>query len=209
MIGRGSTAARRRLARLRWPADVNTSMLLVTALAGRASVLCADRDTARAVLPTLVRFAGHVAVDPEALWVEGPVGLIGAQVAQFLGDGPLAARRFSQAEACNQHLDCARTSATLVEMRRHDGRRMVLPEREHAVLRLLADGLGNAQIARVLNFSVSTIRRETTSLYQRLGWPTGQPPSPRPTIWACCEVRSVSAAAPLRRRWPPRNRPRT
>jgi DNA-binding NarL/FixJ family response regulator len=44
----------------------------------------------------------------------------------------------------------------------------VLPEREQAVLRLLADGLGNAQIAQALNVSVSTIRRETSSLYHRL-----------------------------------------
>ena len=160
--------ARALLGRLHWPADVNASMLLVTTLAGRAAVLCGDTNTAQAVLPTLVQFGDHVAVDPEAMWVEGPVGLVGAQVAHFLGDHETAADLMMRAEQCNRTLDCARTASVLADIRRNGGRHIVLPEREHAVLRLLADGLGNAQIAKVLNFSVSTIRRETTSLYQRL-----------------------------------------
>lgn len=166
--GRGDRA-RALLRRLRWPADANTSMLLVSALAGRAAVLCGDTDTGKAVLPTLVEYADHVAVDPEALWVEGPVALVGAQVAQLLGDEDLARDLLVRAELCNRTLDCARTASVLADFRRQGDRRMQLPHREHTVLRLLADGLGNAQIAQVLNFSVSTIRRETTSLYQRLG----------------------------------------
>lgn len=166
--GRVDTA-RRLLSRLRWPADAHASMLLVTVLAARAAVSCHDTDTAHAVLPTLVQYAHHVAVDPEAIWAEGPVALSAAQTAAFLGDHELAQHMMGLTGELNRGLDCAQTASTLAAQRRHDVRGVVLPEREHAVLRLLADGLGNAQIATALNFSVSTIRRETTSLYHRLG----------------------------------------
>jgi DNA-binding CsgD family transcriptional regulator len=161
--------ARRLLSRLRWPADSHTSMLLVTTLAARAAVLCHDTVTAQAVLPLLVQYARHVAVDPEAIWVEGPVALTAAQTADLLGDHELAQHMMALTHELNRGLDCARTASTLAAQRRRGRRELVLPEREHAVLRLLADGLGNAEIAKVLNFSVSTIRRETTTLYQRLG----------------------------------------
>jgi len=161
--------ARTMLGRLRWPADPSTSMLLVTTLAARTAVLCRDVATARSVLPTLVTFSEHVAVDFEALWVEGPVASVGADVAELLGDDALAAELLERSRRLNGTLGCARTAAALEvrQPRGQDG--LSLPDREHAVLRLLADGLGNAQIATVLEVSVATVRRETSSLYQRLG----------------------------------------
>jgi len=160
--------AQRLLNRLRWPANPHASMLLVTTLAGRAAVMCRDSVTAAQILPTLVDYADHVAVDPEAIWVEGPVALAAAQVARFLGDTTVADSMTDRAILMNTGLDCARTSGLLVARQRLAGSPIVLPEREQAVLRLLADGLGNAQIAQALNVSVSTIRRETSSLYHRL-----------------------------------------
>lgn len=161
--------AQRLLHRLRWPADPYASMLLVSVLAGRAAVMCRDTDTAARILPTLVEYADHVAVDAEAIWVEGPVALVAAQVARFLDNTSLADTMIDRAVTINRGLDCARTSALLVARQRLVGNPLALPDREQAVLRLLADGLGNAQIAQVLNVSVSTIRRETSNLYHRLG----------------------------------------
>lgn len=162
-------SARRLLSRLRWPAAAHASMLLVSTLAARAAVLSNDVTTAKAVFPTLRQFAGHVAVDSEAIWVDGPVALAAAEVAAFLEDHDEARRLRSLAAEVNRGLDCFRTAAALAGDRRPGTASIVLPDREHAVLRLLADGLGNAQIAQALKFSVSTIRRETSSLYHRLG----------------------------------------
>lgn len=50
-----------------------------------------------------------------------------------------------------------------------DTERPVLGPREATILQLVADGHSNETIASMLHYSVATVRRSISSLYQRLG----------------------------------------
>jgi DNA-binding NarL/FixJ family response regulator len=79
------------------------------------------------------------------------------------------ARAIRAIAAGGSHLEPRVASKLLSEMRSPNRGRETLSERERQVLRLVADGLSNKQIARELTLSERTIKFHVASLFRKLG----------------------------------------
>jgi DNA-binding NarL/FixJ family response regulator len=62
----------------------------------------------------------------------------------------------------------------LLSAERADGPLAALTEREHAVLRLLAEGLSNSAIAGRLVVTEGAVQKHVTSIFAKLGLPAGE-----------------------------------
>jgi len=129
----------------------------------------------------LTPFARHVAVGGNGWWCDGPVSLWLAAIHHHLGQPELARQYLPQAEAAVRALRDARVLRRVEALRSHLANPDASPTelepltgRERLVLARLATGATNAEIARQLSFSVSTIRNDTSALYRKLAV-TGRP----------------------------------
>lgn len=146
--------------------DDESSLLQCLAYMGQAAVLIGDQAQSAKLLPLLEPWRDRVAIDAEALMCSGALGLIIADVATVAGDPNLArsARQVGTAVDRRLHRLNSRTG-------RGKGKSTVptvLTDREHEILREIARGRTNAEIAVSLNFSLATVRRDTISIYNKL-----------------------------------------
>jgi DNA-binding CsgD family transcriptional regulator len=97
-----------------------------------------------------------------------------AELHNAVGDERSARNYTERALPVARGLNDVRALRRLENLRKHwkverkSGDSIGLSARETQVLQLLASGSTNAQIARHLSFSVSTIRDDTTSIYRKL-----------------------------------------
>jgi DNA-binding CsgD family transcriptional regulator len=153
--------------------DEEASYLLLATRCADVAVQLDAPDLVDQLVATLEPWQLHVAVDSNAWWCDGPVALWLAA---------LEAARGNHDQAIT-HLDTGEQIANAIgdrrSLRRHAGLRAslagssadrpsLLTERELDVLRLIAEGATNIEIAARLCFSTSTIRNDTTSIYRKL-----------------------------------------
>jgi DNA-binding NarL/FixJ family response regulator len=88
-------------------------------------------------------------------------------------ESALPAERFAMAWAIGQTWQPDELIDSLTSIRRHSPEQPAHPgalsERELEVLRLIADGLSNAEIAQRLFLSVGTVKVHTRHIYDKLG----------------------------------------
>lgn len=162
--------ARRALRQL----DPEASYLLLATRLAVAVVLIPAEDLIRNVIDILSPWADHVAVDSNAWCIDGPVTGWLAALHHAIGDDRAAREFASRALPVARALNDVRSLRRLESLSRQlkttskSDNTVGLSSREFQVLKLLAEGATNAQIAKSLSFSVSTIRDDTTSIYRKL-----------------------------------------
>jgi len=168
------------------------SLLLLGTRLAHAAALVAAPDLCHDLIAVLEPWADHVAVDSNLWWCDGPVALWLAHLHQATGAGDRArelvtaagevaravndVRGRQRAERLAALLDAAagrsrssRVAAGATGAGPRTSDPVALTTREEAVLRLLATGASNPEIARRLAYSVSTIRDDVSSVYRKLG----------------------------------------
>lgn len=159
--------------------DAESSQLFVGTRVADAATLIGDDHLASAALSLLAPWSQHVAVSSNGWWVDGPVSLWLGELHHQLGDAGAAWRHLLVAEPVAAQIGDVRS------MERAARLRLVLPDHadgawvtvdgagltsfEVQTLELLGSGATNAEIAARFHYSVSTIRRTTSSIYRKLG----------------------------------------
>jgi DNA-binding CsgD family transcriptional regulator len=155
--------------------DQESTYLGVLSVLTAAAVEVGDTDLVTELVDLLTPWAEHVAVDTNAWWCDGPVALRLAQAHLALGDDAEARRYLDVATpvaaALNDihSLDRCGDLAAQLRPRTSAAEAEGLTPRELDVLRLIAGGATNPQIATQLAYSLSTIRTDTVSIYKKLG----------------------------------------
>ena len=156
--------------------DEEASYLHVaTRCAAVACQLGAD-ELIRTCLEILRPWNAHVSVESLAWSCDGPVALWSAALHHRLGETASALALLDLGEATALAIEDVRATRRAAELRRALGdaararpAAVDLTARELDVLRLLASGATNPEIARRLSFSLGTIRADTSSIYRKLG----------------------------------------
>lgn len=152
--------------------DGESSLLLVATRLAATAVLLDDAPLRKRLIHLLTPYRDHGSVDSNGWWYDGPVDAWLALLHHANGNAGAAhshtQRAFSVATAFRDQRTLERL-APLVGCGDHDHSQRPLTGREIEVLRLVAQGCTNAEIAEALNFSVSTIRQTLSSLYDRAG----------------------------------------
>ncbi len=162
--------ARRALRQL----DPEASYLMLATRLSAVAVLLPAEDLIRNLIEILGPWSDHVSVDSNAWWPDGPVSGWLAELHNAIGDERAARECAERALPVARGLNDVRALRRLEHLRknwkveRKTGDSIGLSVREAQVLQFLANGSTNAQIARSLSFSVSTIRDDTTSIYRKL-----------------------------------------
>jgi DNA-binding CsgD family transcriptional regulator len=155
--------------------DQESTYLGVLCVLTAAAVEVGDTDLVTELVDLLTPWAEHVAVDTNAWWCEGPVALRLAQAHLTLGDHAEARRYLDVATpvaaALNDVHSLDRCGDLAAQLRPTTSAAEAegLTPRELDVLRLIAGGATNPQIATQLAYSLSTIRTDTVSIYKKLG----------------------------------------
>ena len=127
------------------------------------------------VVARLTPWAGSVAVDTNVWWCDGPVSLRLAELHHSRGRDDLALPLLSKAEPVAAAVKDVRALRRAVDLRASLQQtddlddEFELTTRELDVLRLMANGLTNPQIADRLAYSLSTIRADSVQIYRKLG----------------------------------------
>lgn len=175
-------AARRDLTvAMRW-LDDESSLLFTGVLAARAAISIGDDEPMRRLITRLTPWSHHIAVDSSGWWCIGPVSLALAELHHAVGDTntarPLVAEAAFAAERLHDRRSLQRAQTLWAEIgaapqspgTQVDSARLnLLSERERTVLQLLAQGLTNPDIADRLAYSLATVRRDTITIYRKLG----------------------------------------
>ena len=175
IIGR-SDDAERRLRRGILRLDEEASYLLGLTRAAVVAVELGLPDVISMLTEKLRPWHEHIAVDANAWWCDGPVSLALASLAIASNDERNAVPLLVEAEAVAKRTGDVYSLERIERLQRKIPTGVgapftdqpLLTEREHAVLRLLVDGLSNREIAAALNFSPSTIRNDATAIYRKL-----------------------------------------
>lgn len=177
--GRHDGAARDLAVTLRW-LDDESSLLMIGVMAARTAVMLNDADAMGRLVTRLGPWSHHVAVDASAWWCVGPVSLALAEMHHGLGNldtaRTLVAEAAFTAERLHDTRSLQRAQTLWAEIGASPGgpgvtstRLEVLTDRERTVLALLAQGSTNPDIAAELAYSLATVRRDTISIYRKLG----------------------------------------
>lgn len=133
------------------------------------------RDLCGDLAARLGAWSEHVAVDSHGWFCGGPVSLPLGMLHHALGNVAETRACLDHAEQLAGALNDVRTMRRIAEMRARlsetGAERGLAPftSRERDVLRLIAAGRTNPEIAELLSFSLSTIRMDTVSIYRKLG----------------------------------------
>jgi DNA-binding NarL/FixJ family response regulator len=116
-----------------------------------------------------------VAVDANAWWCNGPVSLAIAELHAARGDLAGANRMLRLAQPIARTLGCFRAGQRVDRLHgmlgfgdADEGAQSLLTQRERVVLKMIASGQTNSEIAAKLSFSTSTIRNDTSAIYRKL-----------------------------------------
>jgi DNA-binding CsgD family transcriptional regulator len=157
-------------------AEEESSYLLLVSRLAAAVVLLDVPDLHTDVVDRLTPWADSVAVDTNVWWCDGPVSLRLAELHHARGRDDLAQTYLSKAEpvaAAVKDVRAMRRSAelraALSDVDSAPSDEFELTSREVDVLRLMASGLTNPQIADRLAYSLSTIRADSVQIYRKLG----------------------------------------
>lgn len=154
--------------------DEEASYLLLATRMAAVSLLINAPELLEDLTKILIPWVDHVAVDSNAWWCDGPISSWLAEIHHALGRDIIAREMLDRAEATALSLNDQRTIRRMEQLRLAlrsaptSSSPGGLSAREHQVLTLLAAGATNAEIARQLSYSVSTIRDDTTSIYRKL-----------------------------------------
>ena len=166
--------------------DEESSLLLTLSRLADAAVALDDPELAEELHERLAPWSGHVVIDANGWWCDGPVDLWLAELALL--------RRGDAEEPAEERTDTVRTlldAATSLARRIDDHRslrrisdvrgrlgdvrratsldELGLTTREIEVLRGLASGETYTQLAVRLRYSNSTVRNDAVSVYRKLG----------------------------------------
>lgn len=169
-VGTAERHIRRALRQL----DMESSYLLLATRLTAAAVLLPVEDLLRDLIDILEPWVDHCAVDSNAWCFDGPVTGWLAELHYATGDEKTARQYVTHAFPVARALNDVRSVRRLESLQKRmkigskPDNTIGLTTRELQVLRMLANGSTNAQIAHSLSFSVSTIRDDTTSIYRKL-----------------------------------------
>lgn len=146
--------------------DREASLLMSALLFGRAAVLVGDVDGARVLLPVLEPFCDRIGTDGDGFVYGGPIAGLTTVFREMLGDADGAAADAQLSTAL--HMRMGTTAANWVAPMHAPLAPALLTDREMRVLNGMARGLRNTDMANELNYSLATIRRETSSVFRKL-----------------------------------------
>lgn len=155
--------------------DFEASALLQLSRLSAVALVLDDLPLRHELIDLMRPWRDHVAVDSNAWWCDGPVAMWLALLNESLGRVDEALELAAQANVAASVLHDVRARGRLEALSKRLDRSApvrdlpVLTPREIQVLRLLSEGATNAAIAAALNYSVSTVRNDTTSVYRKLG----------------------------------------
>jgi DNA-binding CsgD family transcriptional regulator len=163
--------------------DIESSYLLVATRCADVVLSLTDTNLAEQIAGLLQPWTGHVAVDSNCWWIDGPVDMWLGALWLKMGNIEKARNAFEVAETIARSMDDVRSLGRLAEFRipmnavedhSHGNHanlenQQPLTERQKAIVRLMSSGLTNRQIADRLSFSQSTVRVETIAIYKTLG----------------------------------------
>lgn len=154
--------------------DFESSALFLLSRLTATTLLLDDIALRHEMVDLLEPWTDHVVVDSNAWWCDGPAALWLALLFESL-DQPAKARELMEhARPAATTLNDVHSLRRITDLgRRLDERdpaesRPALTTRENQVLQMLSAGATNAAIAAELNYSVSTVRNATVSLYRKL-----------------------------------------
>ena len=154
--------------------DPEASYLLLGTRVARVAALLPAEDLIHQTISILEPWSDHVAVDSNAWCIDGPVSRWVAELYRAIGDEETSRTYSDRALPTARALNDVRSLKRIESLQRgtepdsQPASPIGLTTRESQVLQLLVEGSTNAQIARTLAFSVSTIRDDTTSIYRKL-----------------------------------------
>lgn len=170
-------AAERNLRRVLRQFDPEASYLLLATRAVRVALGLGleATDINEELTQRLSPWAEHVAVDSFAWWCDGPASLALAELAHARGDQSETHRLLASAEQTARVMGDVRALRRVGVLRAAIGESPELPggnvltDREWQVLKRMARGMTNPEIAGDLCYSTSTIRNDLSTIYRKLG----------------------------------------
>ncbi len=166
--------AERNLRRALRQVDEEASLLLLASRSTAVVLELGVPDIARDLIALMSPWEEHVAVDSNGWWCDGPVALALAELHHHLGADDEAHRLLPQARATARAMGDARALHRIAALEPRLGPSSgptppaILSDREWSVLKLMAQGMTNPEIARTLSYSTSTIRNDLSSIYRKL-----------------------------------------
>lgn len=152
--------------------DTESSLLLVCTRLAATAVQLGDQSMARRLIEVLTPYREHGAVDSNGWWYDGPVDAWLAQLHHLVGTAAATRSHAARAVAVARIMSDQRTLERISHLATH-GDHLETPTplnpRQRDVLRLVTEGLTNAEIAEALHFSVSTIRQTLSGMYDLMG----------------------------------------
>lgn len=154
--------------------DFESSALFLLSRLTATSLLIDDTALRQEMIEMLLPWVDHVVVDSNAWWCDGPVSMWLALLHESLGEPLRAQELLELARPAAAKLNDVHALRRIKELERRLNERDLtqdrpeLTERETKVLQMLSAGATNAAIAAELNYSVSTVRNATVSVYRKL-----------------------------------------
>ena len=170
-----TAAAERNLRRSLRGLDEESSYLLVATRAAQVAVPLHLDDVINDLIRVLTPWADHVAVDSNAWWCDGPVSLALAELHHACGATSRAQHLLGPAKIVATTMGDVRALHRIRALEAMMGNSppaqatdVELTDREWQVLKLVAQGRTNPEIAAHLAYSPSTIRNDLTAIYKKL-----------------------------------------
>jgi DNA-binding CsgD family transcriptional regulator len=162
--------------------DEEASFLIHASGLAATSMRLGDFERINTLIDMLTPYSDHIAVDSHGWWVNGPVSSWLALLHSVAGRRTTALEYLEIAVPTARAINDVRTLRRLEKLSDYlrksptrspstntvDAEVPYLGERERQVLRYMAQGLTNGEIAEEMAYSLSTIRNATVEIYRQL-----------------------------------------